>query len=530
MPRKIMTCLAAALLVLVILTGAQAADPALDVQLFRPSIFGGHFLAIEDAQNMASLCWGLGLYFNYADRPFVFGTDDEDLIDVTNSVFSGNLTLAFAPFSWLALGVDVPGHLTSRGREFTKIDNDLKAGEDTGASDLKNNATLGDIKAELKLVPLDEDKFGIGLALAPYATFPTGNPEVFLGEGTTNFGGRLILEKNLWDVINVAANGGYFYRPERDLLGTKIGSGYLFGAGVSRQIVGGLGFSLEYWGQQYKSSSNDSMQANPMEVTLTLHYLFDVGARLLAGGGPGLGGGAGSPDYRLIAGVDYFPCTAAPAPPPPKPEPTPPPPPPPPPVKTTLTVKVVDKITGELVKNSKITIKAEDKEIASTVLANGQWYNEVQPGKFTIVAGAEGYESVAKNIKVGQGKNRIATVKLREVIVIINNVLFDYDSDIIKPAAFATLDNVASVIQKKAAAGKLKKVAIGGHASSEGTDEYNMNLSKRRAESVKKYLVGKGVDAAMLEAIGYGETKPVADNATEEGRMKNRRVEFVLEE
>ena len=67
---------------------------------------------------------------------------------------------------------------------------------------------------------------------------------------------------------------------------------------------------------------------------------------------------------------------------------------------------------------------------------------------------------------------------------------------------------------------------IGGHTDSTGEDAYNMGLSQRRAESVRSYLVSKGVKASRLEAKGYGETKPVASNDTNEGRAKNRRVEL----
>jgi OOP family OmpA-OmpF porin len=68
---------------------------------------------------------------------------------------------------------------------------------------------------------------------------------------------------------------------------------------------------------------------------------------------------------------------------------------------------------------------------------------------------------------------------------------------------------------------------VQGHASSEGSDSYNMNLSQRRAESVRAYLISKGVAANRMTAKGYGETMPIADNATEDGRKQNRRVELV---
>jgi len=71
-------------------------------------------------------------------------------------------------------------------------------------------------------------------------------------------------------------------------------------------------------------------------------------------------------------------------------------------------------------------------------------------------------------------------------------------------------------------------VEIGGHASSEGDDDYNMALSQDRVLTVRDYLIDKGVDPDRLTARGYGETRPIADNNTEEGRRANRRVEFVL--
>src|SRR5438445_364234 len=62
-----------------------------------------------------------------------------------------------------------------------------------------------------------------------------------------------------------------------------------------------------------------------------------------------------------------------------------------------------------------------------------------------------------------------------------------------------------------------------------GGDAYNKKLSERRAEAVKRYLVRQGIDAGRIRTVGYGKTKPVADNGTEEGRAKNRRAEVVVE-
>jgi hypothetical protein len=70
------------------------------------------------------------------------------------------------------------------------------------------------------------------------------------------------------------------------------------------------------------------------------------------------------------------------------------------------------------------------------------------------------------------------------------------------------------------------KLTIEGHADSQGADAYNLSLSQRRTESVKTYLMGKGIMESRLTAVGYGETKPIDDNSTAAGRAKNRRVEL----
>jgi len=77
---------------------------------------------------------------------------------------------------------------------------------------------------------------------------------------------------------------------------------------------------------------------------------------------------------------------------------------------------------------------------------------------------------------------------------------------------------------------QIKKVSIEGHASAEGDPKRNLTLSDERAKAVMKYIVDHGIDAKRLTAKGFGSSKPIADNETEEGREKNRRVEFNIVE
>ena len=102
------------------------------------------------------------------------------------------------------------------------------------------------------------------------------------------------------------------------------------------------------------------------------------------------------------------------------------------------------------------------------------------------------------------------------------DALFDFDKSVIKPAAKASLDSLAGKVKSLT----LEVIVAVGHTDSIGTDAYNQKLSIRRAESVKKYLVSQGIEAKRIYVEGKGESQPVADNKTKEGRAKNRRVQI----
>lgn len=113
-------------------------------------------------------------------------------------------------------------------------------------------------------------------------------------------------------------------------------------------------------------------------------------------------------------------------------------------------------------------------------------------------------------------------------IVISEKIQFDEAKATIKPESNSLLDEIVATFQKNP---QIKKVSIDGFASSEGDAKFNKKLSDDRAKSVMAYLVAHGVDKARVTAMGYGVEKPIADNSTEDGREKNRRVEFnILEQ
>jgi OOP family OmpA-OmpF porin len=102
------------------------------------------------------------------------------------------------------------------------------------------------------------------------------------------------------------------------------------------------------------------------------------------------------------------------------------------------------------------------------------------------------------------------------------NIQFEFNSGVLKTSSYPALDHAAAQMKMDPSA----KFMLKGYASAEGTAAHNMELSVDRANAVKAYLINSGVSADNITAQGYGESNPVADNTTEDGRILNRRVEI----
>jgi outer membrane protein OmpA-like peptidoglycan-associated protein len=111
-------------------------------------------------------------------------------------------------------------------------------------------------------------------------------------------------------------------------------------------------------------------------------------------------------------------------------------------------------------------------------------------------------------------------------IEIKEKIQFDFGKATIKPESFSLLSEIASVIKANP---QIRKISIEGHTDNVGGDKYNLKLSDERTAAVKKHLIEQGgLPEAMLDSKGWGKSKPIASNDTEEGREKNRRVEFLI--
>jgi len=113
-------------------------------------------------------------------------------------------------------------------------------------------------------------------------------------------------------------------------------------------------------------------------------------------------------------------------------------------------------------------------------------------------------------------------------ILIREKVQFELNKSRILEESHGLLDEVVKELKNNP---RIKKVQVAGHASSDGPKAFNRQLSRARAKAVMKYLVAAGVEQSRLESKGFGDSQPIGDNTTEEGRDQNRRVEFnILEQ
>ena len=143
---------------------------------------------------------------------------------------------------------------------------------------------------------------------------------------------------------------------------------------------------------------------------------------------------------------------------------------------------------------------------------------------FTVESVAEDYPAMIGPMRIAAGGLDLYDRLEADGRVAVQGIYFAVNSDVIRPESTGTLKEIGTMLKQH----PQLRLSIEGHTDTDGEDAYNLDLSQRRARAVKAHLVQSfGVEAARLEAAGLGETKPVADNTTPEGKPLNRRVELV---
>lgn len=210
-------------------------------------------------------------------------------------------------------------------------------------------------------------------------------------------------------------------------------------------------------------------------------------------------------------------------------------------VWVTVKGKLVDAKTGEPIGAKIIYEKLPDGTVAGIAQSDpktGEYEIKLPAGHlYGIRAEAKDHMSENQNLDlrsitsdtVIDDKNfTLAPIEVARVeenaTITLNNIFFDFDKAVLKPESFPELNRIVQLMNERSA----MQVDVAGHTDATGTEQYNMELSRRRATAVQQYLIGKGISETRVNVSYFGEAKPLESNATMEGRRKNRRVEFKI--
>jgi len=531
----------------------------LDIEHFEPRPLG--FVGLGRAETLAGGEWAAGGFLHYAQNPLVLFADRLQIGEVVRHRLSVDLVGALGIFDWLEVQAVLPFVVFQSG------DPDL------GTGDLPT-AGLRDVRLAAKASALSEARGApLGLAVRTEVSLPTGDDTAFLGEGGVTFRPTAVVTKSLpwlWGV-HFGANLGARLRPD-----TRVGNVTVFDEWDLRaatavglpKLAGARPVAfVELAARTRLEDPFAESDQTPLIGRLGLRIEWDAasGRRLHATGG--LSGGStrgyGAPDYQLFAGLvfekfhgdrdgdgfvdeddacpddpedfdgleDEDGCPeddvdgdgvfdvddACPEDPEDRdgfedgdgcPDPD----------------NDADGILDELDAcpdepedldgfDDEDGCPEEDKDLDGIP----DQVDECPEEKETI----NGIDDEDGCPDEGEPEVEVTTEK----VTIESKVNFGFDSAEIDPSSHSLLDQVALTIKANP---QLRRVRVEGHTDDRGSEAYNRQLSQDRAESVVRYLVQRGVSAQRLEAVGYGESRPLVPGTGEAVWSRNRRVEFTI--
>lgn len=196
-----------------------------------------------------------------------------------------------------------------------------------------------------------------------------------------------------------------------------------------------------------------------------------------------------------------------------------------------LNGQVYDQKTGKPIP-AKLEVSLRNGESSYKInAASGSYQQEVEDlGWYVIAASSEGYLNAVDSVWINDPDVTPVTKDMTlqpievGVTVRLKNIYFDFDKTTLKTESFTELNKVVEFLTQNPTV----EIEISGHTDNKGSDEYNATLSQGRSEAVVDYIISQGIAASRLAAHGYGESKPIDTNESEEGRANNRRVEFTI--
>ena len=487
---------------------AQDAPQSLDAQRLRPALGSDDLLAVQDTVVGPAFTAGGALVLSYANDPFVYRYDDgRDELKLVEHLTTMNAQ-AWVNLPRARIGVDVPMHLSASGYQ-------------VGGFNAVGDARLAG-SGEL----LERRGDGLGLGVHGHLDLPTGNEGSWLGESASTAGGGLSGSFATGPVLVAADLGASTGTGQQFGPSLKWGPTLDYGLGAALRANALLGLSAELDGEMVLGQS--AAGARPLEVLGGIHLHPWRSVVVHAGAGTGLTQGVGAPDYRIFAGVAWSPQI--------------------PEVVEAAPVEVVesppvDPGPGQVIVMAKdpegLPVTCRVRVLGMpTVLDGGEdgiTELELEPGEYSLLISANGFRSVENAVTVEGGSTARVEVVLQsgrvvvegDRVLILDKVFFELDKDIIAKESFSLLDEVVETLLNHP---EITLVEIQGHTDDQGDDDYNLDLSMRRAKSVRTYLVQSGVEESRLLAQGYGESAPLQPGTSEEARAANRRVEFHIRE
>ncbi|HUJ25846.1 MAG TPA: OmpA family protein [Myxococcales bacterium] len=361
------------------------------------------------------------------------------------------------------------------------------------------STTLGDLRLGAKVTVLDQERWPLGVALLADVRLPTGNAQAFMSDGWAAAPSAILTRR--FGPVRLDGQLGYLARNQGQYAQLVVHDGWIYAAGASidlpkrwrgiAEIDGGWPRGNDFSTARYRA---------PLEARAGVRAPLTPRVSLEAGLGTGLGpDGYGHERWRVFAGIRFGSPLEQRVPP---------------------FVGPVQDRDGDGVPDSEDRCPDQPgpAEMEGCPDTDGDGVPDIddkcptQPGPAENDGCplAEGEPA----IEVGSGQ-----------ILLKDSVHFDTGKDTIKPESFPLLDQIAKLLNDHP---EMKKVRVEGHTDNVGNAAYNKDLSQRRAASVVRYLVTKGVDDARLVPVGYGFEQPIASNKTALGRAKNRRVAFTV--
>ncbi|HLE20270.1 MAG TPA: OmpA family protein [Vicinamibacteria bacterium] len=381
-------------------------------------------------------------------------------------------------------------------------------------------AGFGDVWLGAKYNILSEyDEQAVGLAVRGFVKFAAADDEEGLGTGKASGGAHLVLGKNLGErvassyYVGFQANGS---PPDGETF--DIGNAFQWGLGVSAPTDRAIRATAQVSGQSF--SGADFQQDSPTDLLLGLTYQTERGFFVTAGWRTNFN--FDQPDETASGfnvSIGYHPGTRG--------RYIPPPPPPanrPPTVEATANPPEVEEGA-----DSTVTADGNDPDGDALTYSwrapDGRITGSGPRVTWTAPTGTEGSFPVTATVDDGRGGTASDTVNIRvhrRVVEAIEfeDVQFLFDRFDLTDEARAILDRVAAQLRENANL----NIEIEGHCCSIATEEYNLSLGARRADTVKTYLVRAGIPESRLTTISYGESRPAHDNSREVTRRLNRRA------